>query len=220
MHGCAVKAGAVTIYYPESDGKPLAETDTHIKLLIYLHEALADHFRGDPNIYVAGNLFVYYQEGDPTEVVAPDVFVVRGVPKRDRRIYQVWKEEKAPDVVFELTSRGTRQKDLGSKKGVYEVLGVEEYFLFDPFGEYLTPRLVGFRLARWGYRQIEDEEPLVSRVLGLELRVEGEMLRLVDPATGEKLLTPLEAQEARRQAEAEVERLRVELACLRGETAE
>ncbi len=212
-----MKAGAVTIYYPESDGKPLAETDTHIKLLIYLHEALADHFRGDPNVYVAGNLFVYYEEGDPTEVVAPDVFVVRGVPKRDRRIYQVWKEEKAPDVVFELTSRGTRQKDLGSKKGVYEVLGVEEYFLFDPFGEYLTPRLVGFRLARWGYRQIEDEEPLVSRVLGLELRVEGEMLRLVDPATREELLTPLEAQEARRQAETEVERLRAELTRLRGE---
>ena len=208
------------VYYPESDGEPMAETDTHRKQMMYLLDALEDCFRDDPNVYVAGNLFVYYEEGDPTEVVAPDVFVVKGVPKRDRRIYQVWKEEKAPDVVFELTSRGTRQKDLGSKKGVYEVLGVEEYFLFDPFGEYLTPRLVGFRLARWGYRQIEDEEPLVSRVLGLELRVEGEMLRLVDPATGEKLLTPLEAQEARRQAEAEVERLRAELACLRGETAE
>jgi hypothetical protein len=41
------------------------------------------------------------------------------------------------------------------------------------------------------------------------------MLRLVDPATGEKLLTPLEAQEARRHAEAEVERLQAELARLR-----
>ena len=226
------------VYYPKSDGEPMAETDTHRKQMMYLLDALEDYFRDDPNVYVAGNLFVYYEEGDPTEVVAPDVFVVKGVPKRDRRIYQVWKEEKAPDVVFELTSRGTRQKDLGSKKGVYEVLGVEEYFLFDPFGEYLTPRLVGFRLARWGYRQIEDEEPLVSRVLGLELRVEGEMLRLVDPETGEKLLTPLEAQESRRleaaarrraemlaaaeaearcQAEAEVERLRAELAHLRRE---
>jgi len=103
---------------------------------------------------------------------------------------------------------------------------------------------VGFRLAEWGYRHIE-EEPLVSRVLGLELRVEGETLRLVDPQTGEKLLAPLEAQEARRraeartaeetaaryraerrvaaestarqQAEAELERLRAELARLRGE---
>ncbi len=203
------------VYYPESDGKPMAETDTHIKLLIYLREALADYFRDEPNVYVAGNLFVYYQEGDPTKVVAPDVFVVKGVPKRDRRIYQVWKEDKGPDVVFELTSQSTRREDLGPKKGIYEMLGVEEYFIFDPLGEYLEPRLVGFRLAEWGYRRIEGEEPLVSRVLGLELRVEGDFLRLVDPATGEKLLTPLEAQEARRRAEAEVERLRAELARLR-----
>ena len=228
------------IYYPESDGKPMAETDTHIKLLIYLREALADYFRDDPNVYVAGNLFVYYQEGDPSRVVAPDVFVVKGVPKRDRRIYQVWKEDKGPDVVFELTSRSTQREDLGPKKGIYEMLGVEEYFIFDPLGEYLEPRLVGFRLAEWGYRRIEGEEPLMSRVLGLELRVEGEMLRLVDPATGEGLLTPLEAQEARRmeaearrraeqraaeeaearrRAEAELERLRAELAHLRGEAA-
>ncbi len=203
------------VYYPESDGEPMAETDTHIKLLIYLREALADYFRDEPNVYVAGTLFVYYQEGDPTKVVAPDVFVVKGVPKRDRRIYQVWKEDKGPDVVFELTSQSTRREDLGPKKGIYEMLGVEEYFIFDPLGEYLEPRLVGFRLAEWGYRRIEGEEPLVSRVLGLELRVEGDFLRLVDPATGEKLLTPLEAQEARRRAEAEVERLRAELARLR-----
>ena len=239
------------IHYPESDGKPMAETDTHISQLIYLREALSDYFRDDPNVYVAGNLFVYYQEGDPTQVVAPDVFVVKGVPKRVRRLYQVWKEEKAPDVVFELTSQSTWREDLGPKKGIYEMLGVQEYFLFDPFGEYLEPRLVGFRLAEWGYRRIEDGDEgkeellLMSRVLGLELQVEGEMLRLVDPQTGEKLLTPLESQEARRRAEmlaaseaearrqaerlaaseaearrraeAEVERLRAELARLRGE---
>ncbi|MFQ6099614.1 MAG: hypothetical protein ACE5OS_00055 [Anaerolineae bacterium] len=93
---------------------------------------------------------------------------------------------------------------------------------------------MGFRLAEWGYRRIGDEEPLVSQVLGLELQVEGETLRLIDPATGEKLLTPLEAQEAlrraeakaaeeaeaRRQAEAEAERLRAELARLRGEESQ
>lgn len=39
--------------------------------------------------YVAGNLFVYYEEGDPTQVVAPDVFVVKGVPRQKRRTYKV-----------------------------------------------------------------------------------------------------------------------------------
>ncbi|HID64173.1 MAG TPA: hypothetical protein EYP49_15750 [Anaerolineae bacterium] len=51
------------IYYPESDGKPMAETDTHINTLIYLREALRDYFRDDPQVYVAGNLFLYYEEG-------------------------------------------------------------------------------------------------------------------------------------------------------------
>lgn len=218
------------VYYPESDGQPMAETDTHRRQMMYLIDALEDYFRADPNVYVAGNLFVYYEEGDPTQVVAPDVFVVKGVPKGDRRIYKVWEEGKGPDVVFEVTSRGTRKEDLGPQKGTYEMLGVEEYFLFDPLEEYLEPRLMGFRLAASGYRQIE-QEPLMSHVLGLELWVEGEMLRLVNPITGEKLLTPLEAQEARRQAEAraaqeavarrlaeaEVERLQAELARLRGE---
>lgn len=217
------------VEYPESDGKPMGETDTHINLLIYLREALADYFRDDPNIYVAGNLFVYYVEGDPSQVVCPDVFVVKGVPKGERRIFQVWKEGKGPDVVFELTSRKTHYEDLGAKKGVYELLGVQEYFIFDPLGEYLRPPLMAFRMTDEGYRQVK-EEPMVSQVLGLQLRVEGNFLRLVDPRTGEPLLTPLEAQEARRQAERraaeeaearrraeeELERLRAELARLKG----
>ena len=208
-----------SVYYPESDGKPMAETDTHRKQMIYLLNALEDYFRDDSNVYIAGNLFVYYEKGDPGGVVAPDVFVVKGVQKHDRRIYQVWKEGKGPDVVLELTSRGTRQKDLGPKKGTYEMLGVHEYFIFDPLVEYLEPQLVGFRLTKWGYRPIDDE-PLVSQVLGLELKVEGDTLRLVDLATGKRLLTPLEVQKARRQAEAEVERLQAELARLRGDTTE
>ena len=76
-----------------------------------------------------------------------------------------------------------------------------------------------------------EEWQLFSEVLGLELHTEGSRLRLFDPKTGQYLRTPQEeAQarrlaeertayeaEARRVAEAEVERLRAELARLRGE---
>ncbi len=203
------------IYYPESDGEPMAETDTHRNLMVYLIEALMDRYRGDPQVYVAGNLFMYYAEGDPTSAIAPDVFVVFGVPKGNRRVYKVWEEGQGPDVVIELTSKGTMWKDRGAKKGIYEALGVTEYFLYDPLREYLSPPLQGYRLAGDGYRRIE-ERPLVSGVLGLELRDEEGFLRLYEPRTGEKLLTPLEAQAARRQAEAELEHLRAELAALRG----
>jgi len=204
-----------TSYYPESDGEPMAETDTHRNLMIYLIEALTDRYRDDPQVYVAGNLFLYYAEGDPTSAIAPDVFVVFGIPRGNRRVYKVWEEGKGPDVVIELTSKGTMWKDRGAKKGIYEALGVTEYFLYDPLQEYLSPLLQGYRLTGDGYRRIE-EQSVVSDVLGLELRDEEGFLRLYDLETGEKLLTPLEAQAARRQAEAELERLRAELATLRG----
>lgn len=207
------------LYYPETDGKPMAETDVHIDVLIYLREALKDHFREAPQVYVAGNMLLYYEEGNPAACVAPDVFVVQGVAKRERRTYRLWEEGQPPAVVFEITSRGTRLEDLGTKRALYAMLGVQEYFLYDPLGEYLRPPLQGYRLQEGEYQRLPSggEGELVSQVLGVELRVEAGRLRVVDLATGERLLTPAEAHTARRAAEAELERLRAELARLRGE---
>jgi hypothetical protein len=107
-------------------------------------------------------------------------------------------------VVFEITARGTRLEDLGTKRALYAELGVQEYFLYDPLGEYLRPPLQGFRLADGEYERIESEREfvLVSEALGLELRLENGRLRVVYPETGEPLLTPAEAYVARRVAEA------------------
>ena len=213
------------IDYPETDGKPMAETGVHIDALIYLREALKDYFRNVPQMYVAGNMLLYYEEGNPAACVAPDVFVVQGVAKRERRIYRLWEEAQPPAVVFEITSRGTRLEDLGTKRAVYAMLGVQEYFLYDPLGEYLRPPLQGYSLQEGEYQRLPSggEGELASQVLGLELRVEAGRLRVVDPTTGERLLTPAEAHAARRAeaaarraAEAELERLRAELERLRG----
>ena len=215
------------IHYPESDGKPMGETDVHIDALIYLREALRDHFRDDPQMYVAGNMLLYYEEGNPAACVAPDVFVVQGVPKGERRTYRLWEEHQPPAVVFEITSRGSRLEDLGTKRVIYATLGVREYFLYDPLGEYLRPSLQGYRLQEGEYQRLppEGQGRLTSQALGLELRVEEGRLRLVNPETGERLLTPAEALAARRTeaaarltAEAELERVRAELVRLRGET--
>ncbi len=209
---------AQQVDYPETDGKPMAETDVHIDALLYLREALKDYFRDAPQVYVAGNMLLYYEEGNPAACVAPDVFVVQGVAKRERRTYKLWEEGQPPAVVFEITSRGSRLEDLGTKRVVYAMLGVREYFLYDPLGEYLRPPLQGYRLQEGEYQRLlpGGEGELVSQVLGVELRVEAGRLRVIDPATGERLLTPAEAQAARRAAEAELERLRAELARLRG----
>jgi len=214
------------IEYPESDGKPMAETDIHIRELTNTRATLQDFFRGAPDVYVSGNLLLYYEEGDPSESIAPDVFVVKGVPKGERRTYKLWVEQRPPVVVFEFTSRSTRLEDTGNKKALYAMLGVNEYFLCDPLVEYLQPPLQGFVLERGEYRRLppESDGSLVSQALGLRLKLEGNSLRLIVAVTDERLLTPAEAQEqaraeheARRAAEAEVERLKAELARLRGE---
>ena len=77
------------VHDPETDGKPVAETDIHIDCLLSTREVLRQYFRTkDPLVYVAGNLFVYYERGNPKRRVAPDVFVVRGVPAGPRRVYK------------------------------------------------------------------------------------------------------------------------------------
>lgn len=213
-----------TIEYPESDGKPMGETEFHINVIIYLREALRHFFREAEQIYAAANMLFYYEEGNPNAVIVPDVFVVKGVARHLRRTYKLWEEHLAPCVVFEITSRSSRLEDLGTKRALYEMLGVQEYFLFDPLEEYLSPRLQGFRLLREYYQpmRLSPEETLHSEELELILRPEGTLLRLVDPRSGEVLPTPEEAMalaqaaaERAESAEAELARLRAELERLR-----
>src|SRR4051794_6365212 len=89
--------------YPTSDGKPMAETDLHRQDMVDLIETIDDHFAADPNVYVTGNLLLYYEEGNPRKSVSPDVFVVRGVPKLPPRdYYLLWLEGKPPELAIEI----------------------------------------------------------------------------------------------------------------------
>jgi len=127
---------------------------------------------------------------------------VLGVEQRRRRIFQTWREGgRAPDVVIEITSKKTRKDDRERKPAIYAALGVREYFIFDPHGEYLEPPLQGYRLVQGAYERMTSD-PLRSAVLNLELRQEDGMLRLYDPQTGERLPTSDEEAQARRAAEA------------------
>jgi Uma2 family endonuclease len=205
-------------YYPESDGEPMAESDLHLEEMVYVRGALKEHFQEDPDVYVAGNLLLYYRKGDRSAVVAPDAFVVKGTPKLPPRgKYLLWEEGQVPCFVVEVTSETTRKKDTGLKKDLYERLGVEEYFLFDPLGDYLRPRLQGFRRIAGRYRPAvpEPDGSLVSSTTGLRFRVEEERLRLEDMVSGRTYLWQEEETRARRKAEARVRELEEEVAQLR-----
>ena len=195
----------LAIEYPSGDGKPMAENDAQRAAIHYGIGALRVHYRDRADVYVSGDLLMYYVEGNPKVSVAPDVFVVFGVEDRMRMHYLVWEEGKAPDFVLEVASKSTWREDLGPKRDLYARLGVKEYWMYDPTGEYFAPVLQGLRLAGGAYvRKLPVASPdgaltLSSETLGLELRARGGEMRFRDPATGETLLSHAEAEAARRE---------------------
>ena len=193
--------------YPSSDGQPMAESDHQRTPLTYAVERLRHHFRGRRDVYVSGNLFIYYQEGNPRAVVAPDVFVVFGADNADRSSYRLWEEPKGPDFVLEITSGSTRREDQVSKRELYRSLGVGEYWQYDPTNDYLKPSLQGLELIEGEYRRLRSRElaggtlALASAVLGLELRLTEGGLRFHDPQTGKDLPNLAETDAAQQRAE-------------------
>ncbi|MDR3638125.1 MAG: Uma2 family endonuclease [Isosphaeraceae bacterium] len=234
-----IKPSAKEVKYPTRDGRPMGETDVHRDNMMFLVWTLRAYFATDPNVYVSGNLLMFYVPGDKRRHLSPDVFVIRGVRKGRRLNYLIWEEGKGPDFVIEVTSKSTRKEDLDKKFLLYrDTLKVPEYFLFDPYEEYLVPSLQGFRLVDGRYESIVFQEGrLPSAVLGLELVRNGTELRLFDPKTRELLPTADEnaaaldqtaaaldqtaaaldeTTAALRQRDAEIEQLRQEIARLKG----
>lgn len=196
------------IEYPSGDGKPMAETGLHIQAIMLLHQALEDFFGAESDAFVASDLLWYWQEGSPDLKVAPDVMVVPGVGRHPRRSFLSWEENGAiPAVVFEMASESTWRDGVDDKYDRYEQLGVREYFLFDPEGLYLVPRLQGYRLKGTAYRRLRQTE--LTSELGFGLRAEDSIIRLVDLKTGSPIPTRAEAAEAARR-EAAVERSRAD----------
>ena len=201
-----VMRSAAAVLYPSADDRPMAESDAQLGAMLYLLTALRIHYRERADVFVGGDLFLYYEKGNPAAVVAPDIMVVLGAPKRaenPRPSYRLWEEPKGPDFVLEVVSRSTWSVDRDEKRAVYAVLGVEEYWLYDPTGERLATRLRGMCLVGGGYRELAAEATMSgsarhasspgvrtvrSTVLGLDLGVErGGTLYLYDPVTGEAL---------------------------------
>lgn len=190
-------APARVLEYPESDGRPMAETPIHMKAMNDAIMPLDEHYAERDDVYVGGNMMMYYVEHSPGMSVSADVFVAFG-PSREplRRVWKTWEEGKLADFVLEVTSKSTRGDDEERKRDIYRRLGVTEYWQFDPTGDYLEPVLKGRRLNATGaYRPIRlttaPDGTLrgQSKVLGLHLCLDGSRLRLFDPVTSAFLPT-------------------------------
>jgi Uma2 family endonuclease len=193
--------------YPDSDGRPMGDTDFHNQAMAGAREVLEDHYADVPGVYVASNLVLYYQQEEPSKRRDPDILVAKKTRgKHKRRSFRVWEEKVVPCVLFEIASRRTWRVDLHEKPALYASIGVKEYFIFDPEGRYLDPVLQGFKTVKGKPVALKPaaDGSLVSKQLGLRLVPEGDMLRFIDLATGQPLPTRAErAAQAEQRAEQE-----------------
>ena len=211
--------------YPDTDGEPMAASDFHLEILIWLLQTLKAHFARRPDVYVSGDILTYYTEGDPRAVVAPDVLVSFGIGQKPRHTYKVWEEGKVPDFVMEFSSKTTYQNDLTDKMDLYATLGIRNYLLYDAEALYLPSPLIGFQLVDRVYIPIPPggDGGIHSDVLGLDFYIRDRRLAVYDPVGKQWIQTAAETAEARAEtaeARAETAEARAETAEARAETAE
>ncbi|MCU0693330.1 MAG: Uma2 family endonuclease [Polyangiaceae bacterium] len=155
------------LFMPEGDAHRLAKQRTV--------GALDSFFKKiGRKVYLSSELAVYY----PGERrFAPDVLAVLDVEPHERMKWVVAHEGKGLDLVLEVHVSGEWEKDFEANRKRYARLGIPEYFLFDRTSD----RLFGWRLSTPDGRVYEALVPQLgrytSRVLGLDLAMEGDRIR-------------------------------------------
>ncbi len=199
-----------TIEYPEEGDLPMPEGDAQREYLSYATQVLRFFFQDRQDVYISGNLFIYYEQGNTSANVAPDTFVVFGADNHNRGSYKVWEEKgKLPEFVLEITSENIATRDKRDKPALYQKLGIKEYFQFDPTGKYLKSKpLQGKRLSQGKYVEIDSSTlpdgalSLFRETLNLELRLYPDKgLRFYDRISNELLRSYEELEQARIVAE-------------------
>ena len=162
----------------ESD-EPELESDLHREQINLLVRLLKYYWRDRQDVYVTGNLTVYYNPDKLTnrDFRGPDVFVVMDVEKRDRKSWVLWNEgNKYPNLVIELLSDSTAKVDRSTQKLLYQDLWrLPNYFWFDPD----SLEFAGFKLVDGKYEAIAPNESgyLWSDQLELYLGIYEKQLR-------------------------------------------
>ncbi|MDF5725482.1 MAG: Uma2 family endonuclease [Rhizonema sp. PD37] len=180
--------------YPESDGKPMADNTIQFRWIVTLKENLEILFAAIADVFVAGDLLWYPVEKNK-KCQAPDVMVVFGIQKGDRRSYKQWEENNiAPQVVFEILSSSNTTKEMANKLLFYQRYGVEEYYIYDPE----TVDLTGLLRSGEDLEVIEEMNGWVSPRLGVRFELTPDKLEIYRP-DGQKFLTFVELDQLRDQ---------------------
>ena len=179
------------IIYPDSDGKPMADNTKQFELIVEIKKGLDLLYINEPNVFIAGDLFWYPVQGQPTIVTAPDVMVVFGRPKGERGSYKQWQEENiAPQVVFEILSPSNDRLEMSRKLLFFERHKVEEYYLYDPETNFLD---IWIRTSE-GLEPIAQSDGWTSPRLGVRFDISTGRLQLYKP-DGSKFYTYIEVNQ-------------------------
>ena len=224
----AARRPGAEVYYPE--GPQVPEGDMQMRRRIELAVALRSWVAERRlDAWVCCDINIYYQQGNPRIVVAPDIAVAFGVDTaavENQSTYKVWEAGAAPSFALEIASHTTYKRDLREKPAAFADLGVAEYWRFDPTGG----DLLGTPLAGEHRRQGHWEPiPVIaesfgsdgvelrghSEALGLDLCWAPPKLRLYHPATATWLRDHEDEAAARRAAENRARAAEAELADLR-----
>lgn len=183
--------------YPHSDGVRRSENTRQADQFFYAFPVLKTFLHERfPDAFAASDLLIYPRPKDFKASVAPGVFVAFGAGNHARLCYKLWKGEPVPSFVLDILAGSASDNKLYEKRDKYVGMGIQEFWMFDPFAGRIREHVAGYRLQGGRYRPIPPlpkARGYASEVLGLELRAEDGNLRLHDPVAAEDLQSHLEA---------------------------
>jgi Uma2 family endonuclease len=207
------------IYYPSSDGQPMANNTLHEEYLTTTKYGLESVFADREDVFVAMDLFWYPVKGKPKTVLAPDVMVALGRPKGPRFSYKQWEENNvAPQVVFEFLSDSNTNAEMSRKAIFFAQHGVQEYYLYDIERKQLSG-LIRYQEQDDSLEEIEDMKDWVSPRLGIRFDMSSGALILYTP-DGKRFLSYLEVQQRLKEQEVQLANTQAELGETRAELGE
>ena len=160
----------------EREFNMMGETTLHFDARASASEVLRRYFKDQgKTVFVASDLHTLY----PGErAFYPDLLVVFDAANHHRRSWNVLREGKGLDFVLEILSRETKRNDRVEKLNLYARVGIPEYIIFDPD----ALKLRGYRLVKNIYQEMAQRDGYCfSNVLGLQVRVDGDKIRLSVP---------------------------------------
>ncbi len=169
------------IFYPDSDGQPMANNTEHFKRITTTQYGLETLFQDRDDVFVAADLLWYPVEGKPHLTQAPDIMIAFGRPKHERSSYKQWEEDGiAPQVVFEFLSKSNTQSEMIRKATFFDHYGVQEYYIYDIERKVLSG-FIRFQEADDVLEEIPDMNDWNSPRLGIRFDMSSGELQLYKP---------------------------------------